>query len=89
MKRGNSTRLQLLLETDKNLVNLKDSRGATPLHHSCYRGHLDCVYLLLDFGAVIDAPDAENCTPLHNAAFTGNDTVTLLLIQRGFIFLNF
>jgi ankyrin repeat protein len=32
------------------VLNAKDSNGATPLHHACYKGHLDCVKFLVESG---------------------------------------
>jgi ankyrin repeat protein len=31
--------------------------GCTPLHHACYRGHVEVVTVLLSAGAQIDAQD--------------------------------
>lgn len=35
----------------KNLINITNNKGNTPLHWAAFKGHVDTVQLLLDYGA--------------------------------------
>ena len=55
----------------------------TALHLAAYDGNTECVKLLLDAGADVNAMDNMEQTPLHNAAKRGHAKVYALLISRG------
>lgn len=42
--------------------------GWTPLHEAVSEDNVECISLLLEHGADIDAADSESCTCLHLAA---------------------
>lgn len=50
----------------------RDIKGKTPLHTACQTGGADCVSLLLDFGADINAKVTTGATPLHSCCYFGN-----------------
>ena len=50
---------------------ISDQRGKTPLHHAASASAGDLVWLLLDYGAVVDRRDSTYRTPLHWAAANG------------------
>ena len=47
-----------------------DSVGQTALHIAAEKGHVDCVELLLEGGALFDAKDDQDKTPLQLAVQT-------------------
>lgn len=57
-------------------VNIRDGKGATPLHLAARQGRPQCVHLLLDSGALVCASTGRNgfagSTPLHLAARGGS-----------------
>jgi ankyrin repeat protein len=74
-------------------VDIGDKRGFTPLH-ACTsktgeRGRrltadkLQCMEILIHFGANLDACDAAGFTPLHYAADNGNVAAVQLLLAKG------
>lgn len=56
-------------------VNIRDAKGATPLHLAARQRRPDCVHILLDKGALVCASTGRYCcpgsTPLHLAARGG------------------
>lgn len=57
-------------------VNIRDGRGATPLHLAARRSRPECVHILLDNGALVCASTggygSPGSTPLHLAARGGS-----------------
>ncbi|XP_023748522.1 putative E3 ubiquitin-protein ligase XBAT31 isoform X1 [Lactuca sativa] len=57
-------------------VNIRDGKGATPLHLASRQQHPDCVHILLDNGALVCASTGgysfPGSTPLHLAARGGS-----------------
>ena len=56
--------------------NALSGRGRTPLHYLCSRGdnpeaRVDCLHVLLEAGANVNAPNVHQNTPLHLAAVRG------------------
>ena len=54
-----------------------------PLQFAVWAGDVEMTTLLLDHGAVIDAPDGRGLTPLHLAAWRGNLPLVKLLLAHG------
>jgi ankyrin repeat protein len=73
------------LSAERSLVGARDRHpGSTPLHLAAFRGSIEIVRVLLDFGAEIDALERESrSTPLHWAAEAGNTEIVQLLLGRG------
>lgn len=65
--------LQLLLSHEPLLAHSRDVRGRTPLHRAALANNVDCVRLLLKYGAEVDAKDVASNTPLHRAYARGNN----------------
>ncbi|KAM5255267.1 ankyrin repeat and SOCS box protein 10 [Ctenodactylus gundi] len=64
--------------------NLPDQDGKLPLHLCQGPGTLECVELLLRFGARVDGrSEEEDETPLHVAARFGHVELAELLLRRG------
>lgn len=47
-------------------------KGNTALHLASFKGNIDCVKLLIHYGADIFSKDKEGNIPLHKAAFKGS-----------------
>ena len=58
-----------------------DRRINTPLHYAAERGHFDCVQLLLDHGANVNAVNENGYTPLHMGV--KYLAVTKILLKNG------
>jgi Ankyrin repeats (many copies) len=58
-----------------------NDEGHTPLHKACYEEDLECMRLLLEHGADVDARDGRNYAPLHLAAKYGRVEALRLLLQ--------
>lgn len=54
--KGETETVRQLLDAEPELVGRRDPQGLTPLHHAVATGKVDLLGLLLDRGAVIDAP---------------------------------
>jgi hypothetical protein len=57
--RGDVEGVRTLLPNDAELVNKKDERGATALHHAALGGHRAIVQVLIEHGAEINATDDQ------------------------------
>jgi len=55
----------------------------TPLALAAYEGTLECVKVLLDYRAPVEARDPNNKTPLFFAAAEGHAQVVKLLLDSG------
>ncbi|GER45535.1 Arf-GAP with GTPase [Striga asiatica] len=73
--------VELLLQHGAN-VNVCDSRGQTPLHHSIMRGRIGIAKLLLMRGADPEAIDKEGRTPSQHLAESSIDDVELLALMK-------
>ena len=67
-------------------VHAKDKLGGTALHSAAYSGHVNCVKLLIQFGACVDALDMLQHTPIFRACEMGHTEVVNNLILRKFSF---
>lgn len=67
----------------KNKVNAKDSSGWTPLHFASYSNNLECIVLLVHYGAIVNEIDNGRWTPLHRAAQQGLFNMVKFLLQNG------
>ncbi len=82
---GHYESLQILIATAQQWnINLrsKSSQGGTPLHLAAMQGHLQCVQLLLDNKADINAQNDNNDTPLHLAVYRGQLACVQILVQH-------
>jgi ankyrin repeat protein len=71
------------LEDTRRTVNVKDKRGATPLHLAAANGQYDAADLLITFSADVNAANQDGRTPLHEAAAKGDDAIVALLLLKG------
>ncbi|MCO5297042.1 MAG: ankyrin repeat domain-containing protein [Fimbriimonadaceae bacterium] len=57
--------------------------GVAPLHSAVFGRNLECLRVVLDAGAEVDAPQEGGFTALHGAAQNGHREAARLLIDRG------
>lgn len=64
-------------------ANLRDADRKTPLHLAAYNRMSDCVKLLINNGAEVDALTRFQSTPLHYASFVGSIRCAQILLECG------
>ena len=58
-QRGNLADVRAVVQSQAELINGRDPRGATALHHAAFGGHRGVVQALVEQGAEINARDHE------------------------------
>ncbi|GKD07809.1 potassium channel AKT1-like protein, partial [Tanacetum coccineum] len=81
--RGDDVLLHKLLRRGGLDSNEMDSSGRTVLNLAAAKGSLECVLLLLDYGADPNKRDCEGNVPLWSAIMGRNDPVIKLLVDNG------
>uniref|UniRef100_A0A8C5HQA6 Serine/threonine-protein phosphatase 6 regulatory ankyrin repeat subunit C-like n=1 Tax=Gouania willdenowi TaxID=441366 RepID=A0A8C5HQA6_GOUWI len=64
-------------------INMLDDHGRTCLHAAASGGNVECLNLLLNFGAEIDIKDNLGRSALHYATASGNSQCTVSLVRAG------
>lgn len=82
-KNGNLEKVKMLLESEPQLADARDSSGKTPLHWACMGVHQDIINYLVDKGANVNAQDNNRVTPLHSLSIRGQGECVKLLIEKG------
>jgi hypothetical protein len=89
---GNMANIQALVDIGGAKVNVRSSKGNTPLHDAMYFNSIyisswnPCVVqFLIDRGAHVNAKNDRGWTPLHEAAFFGNRKLVKMLLEHGAI----
>jgi len=80
---GNREQLSALLDRDATRLELRDSKGMTPLAVAAWNGHLDLIADLLVRGAQPDLKNSNGLTPLFCAVDRGRSELARLLIDNG------
>ncbi|XP_059145990.1 notch-regulated ankyrin repeat-containing protein-like [Physella acuta] len=82
VQNGDTIELERILEEreGKININLYDTEGQTALHHSCFKGNLELVKLLVRFGADVRLANRDGWNPLHIAAYGGHNDIFLFLM---------
>lgn len=57
--------------------------GWTPLHYAASKAQLAAAEMLIDKGAIVNAPGPDGTTPLMMAALSGNEEIVRLLVSKG------
>ena len=70
-------------KSDANRIDWIDRKGNTPLMVASKHGHEECVLVLLDFGADVDASELFGGTALMMAAAGGHMDIAQLLFSAG------
>ena len=73
--------VQILLEKNPELLNIKESRGITELYVASQSGCLPIVQCLLQAHADPNIPNPKGDTPLHIASYYGYQKVVKCLLQ--------
>eukprot|EP00092_Neocalanus_flemingeri_P013663 GFUD01014736.1.p1 GENE.GFUD01014736.1~~GFUD01014736.1.p1 ORF type:complete len:255 (-),score=67.80 GFUD01014736.1:755-1519(-) len=63
--RGHTDIARLLLNRDKDLLDMQDSDGQTALHYAASCGHKELVIMLLEFGADMGVLDSDGVSPCN------------------------
>ncbi len=66
----------------KNLVNVTDIQGKTPLHYASEKGHLSVVNSLIKYGASVNIADKKSKTPLHYSIKDGHFGISEILMRN-------
>ncbi|MDO8587650.1 MAG: ankyrin repeat domain-containing protein [Armatimonadota bacterium] len=83
-ERGDVATVRKLLEKNPKLVNGCDASGTTPIHVAAADGRMELLWVLVSFGADIDAATiAEQTTPLMYAAANGREELVRTLVGLG------
>lgn len=72
-----------LIKSRKVDFNRVGCNGLTPLHRAAIEGSHECLQLLVDLGANVNARNGSDWTPLHDAVFHGHVSCALVLINAG------
>jgi ankyrin repeat protein len=75
--------VRLLLDNGANPNVWTSIRGTTPLHAASYRGNLEVVRLLLEYGADVERKNKEDRTPFEVALEGRHHEVALFLSFHG------
>eukprot|EP00039_Didymoeca_costata_P018198 m.332536 g.332536 ORF g.332536 m.332536 type:complete len:773 (+) comp16959_c0_seq1:177-2495(+) len=83
-KTGDYELVKTMLDANKDLVNKRDTDGATCLMYAAMRGHLAIAEILVDNGADVDVQDEKSLwTALMFATYYGHKSIARLLIDTG------
>jgi len=82
---GNLSNVQVLVETDSMLMEIRDNDGNTPLRKACTRKKTAIAHYLIDKGANIKTKNNDGFTPLHGACSGPivDETLILHLLNKG------
>ena len=72
-----------LIKSRKVDFNRVGCNGLTPLHRAAIEGSYECLQLLIDLGANVNARDEIGWTPLHDAVFHGHVNCAMVLLNAG------
>lgn len=81
-KRRDLTWMQFLIARGAN-VNIRDSKGATPLVAACNLSFVEGAALLVEFGARVDESNSAGETPLITAVHNRNIEMIRILLKAG------
>ncbi|KAJ8880484.1 hypothetical protein PR048_016954, partial [Dryococelus australis] len=80
---GNLSVVERLLETDLQLLHVRDKDGYTPLHRACYNDHIEVVNYLLLKGANLRAQTEDGWQPFHSSCMWNNYRCVAKLLDHG------
>jgi uncharacterized protein YegJ (DUF2314 family) len=80
---GRVTRLRDLLAKNPELLESTDGEGERPVHTAAKHGQVECLRLLAELGADVNAKTGQGVTPLHYASGYGEIGVVRYLLESG------
>jgi hypothetical protein len=81
-KHGNILDLESALQAG-GLVDHSDAYGFTGLHHCAGKNFVDCMEILINYGADLDAQTKNGVTPMIYAASSNSTVAMSLLLENG------
>jgi ankyrin repeat protein len=81
VRSGDTHQVEKLLAANAELVNARDAKGSTPLHHAAGFGTVAMMELLLNKGADVNAANKRKSTPLFWAI--SDEAKVRMLLARG------
>ena len=79
VKKDNINKVNSILKKNPEIVNAKDSLGATPLHYAVKYIKVQMVEFLISRGADVNVKDKEGSTPLQDSKAYGQSKITGIL----------
>lgn len=70
-----------LIKSRKVDFNRVGCNGLTPLHRAAIEGSYECLQLLIDLGANVNARDELGWTPLHDSVYHGHVSCAMALLN--------
>jgi len=80
---GNAAKVRTLVAAGTSVHSFDEAFERTALHHAAHHGHVDCVRILLELDADVEATDLHHETPAHLAAERGHADVLKVLCNIG------
>lgn len=80
---GSKQEVEKMLAANKNLVNIRNELGSTPLHVAAGNPNSEIAKLLVVKGADVNAKDKNGTTPLHISAYTGKKGLVEFFLSKG------
>uniref|UniRef100_A0A8C5HT21 Serine/threonine-protein phosphatase 6 regulatory ankyrin repeat subunit C-like n=1 Tax=Gouania willdenowi TaxID=441366 RepID=A0A8C5HT21_GOUWI len=71
------------MEQSADILDCQDTSGQTALMLAALGCHTDCVHILLEKGAQVDAADKRGFTALHRAVVLGSEDCVLAVLEHG------
>jgi ankyrin repeat protein len=83
VERGEIAQVRRLLQTNPDLLHVKDSLERTLLHVAAERNRRTIAGLLIEKGLNVNALAKGEITALHSAAYRGSTDVAMFLLEKG------
>mmetsp|Transcript_10725 Transcript_10725/g.15689 ORF Transcript_10725/g.15689 Transcript_10725/m.15689 type:complete len:262 (-) Transcript_10725:145-930(-) len=80
---GDAAKIQMLLYKNVYPVNCRSYQYATPLHYAVMNEHVECVSVLLSYGASASSVDGHSSSPLTYAISLNSLPISRALIDAG------
>ena len=82
IRNGNFDDFTKAIESENDLINIKDERGTTPLILASYNNRIDMVEFLLEKGVDVNQKDLSGNSALMGACFKGFIETVKILIKH-------